>query len=308
MRKILVGTRGSKLALTQTEWVIDKLKKAGVKNDFELREIETKGDRILDVALAKVGGSNIFTKEIEQAMYDKEIDFAVHSMKDLPSVEPDGLVIAAIPEREDPRDAYIAKDHVALNDLPAGAIVGTSSLRRAAQILAVRPDLKTKWIRGAIDARLRKLKEEDYDAIILAVAGLKRLGLDDAITEYLPVDTFIPSVGQGALSIECRSDDNELQKILTNIDDNSARKTVTAERKFLDLLQGDDQFPLGAYAYIENGEIVLQATVLNTEGNTELKWCARGTDPIVVGTEAADQLIKQGAKDILATVKEKLDK
>lgn len=308
MRKIVVGTRGSKLAMTQTKWVIGELKKAGVKNDFELREIKTKGDRILDVALSKVGGSNIFTKEIEQAMYDQEIDFAVHSMKDLPAVEPDGLVIAAIPEREDPRDAYIAKDHVALNDLPEGAIVGTSSLRRVAQISAIRPDVTTKWIRGAIDARLKKLHEEDYDAIILAVAGLKRLGLDDAITEYLPVESFIPSVGQGALAIECRSDDHELRDILSNVDHESARSTISAEREFLDLLQGDDQFPLGAYAYVDHDEIVLQATVLNTEGNTELKGIARGTDPIAVGTEAADQLIKQGAKDIIAAVKEKLDK
>lgn len=308
MRKIIVGTRGSKLALTQTEWVINELKKAGVENKFEIKEIVTKGDRVLDVALSKVGGINIFTKEIEQAMYDQEIDFAIHSMKDLSSIEPEGLIIASIPEREDARDAYIAKDHVALKDLPEGAIVGTSSLRRSAQILAERPDLQTKWIRGAIDARLQKLHEEDYDAIILAVAGLKRLGLsDDNITEYLPVDRFVPSVGQGALAIECREDDAELREILAKINDVVAKKTVSAERKFLDLLQGNDQVPLGAYAYLENDEIILHATVTTTDGKTILKEIVSGTDPIAVGTEAAEKLSEQGAREIINEVKAELN-
>ncbi|HLR67120.1 hydroxymethylbilane synthase [Virgibacillus alimentarius] len=308
MRKIIVGSRGSKLAITQTKWVINALKKAGVKNEIKIKEIVTKGDRNLNVALSKVGGNNIFTQELEQAMYDQEIDFAVHSMKDLPSVEPEGLVIVGIPEREDPRDAYIAKNSVALKDLPAGSIVGTSSLRRAAQILAVRPDLKTKWIRGAIDARLQKLHDEDYDAIILAVAGLKRLGLSENITEYLPVDPFVPSVGQGALAIECRSKDKELREILAKINDKVALKTVKAERKFLDLLQGSDQFPIGAYAYMENDEIILHATVLTTDGKVALKEIVRGEDPDIVGTEAAERLIKQGAADIIKEVKAELDK
>lgn len=304
----MVGTRNSKLALTQTNLVIDDLKKAGVENPFETKEIVTKGDRVLDVALSQVGGSDIFTQEIEQAMYDKEIDFAVHSMKDLSATEPDGLTIAAIPEREDPRDAYIAKDNVALKDLPAGAVVGTSSLRRAAQMLAVRPDLQTKWIRGAIDARIKKLHTEDYDAIILAAAGLNRLGLSEAnITEYLPVDTFIPSVGQGALAIECRSDDTELLEILAKINDQSALKTVQAERMFLDILQGNDQFPIGAYAYLDNNEIILHATVISTDGKTVLQEFVRGADADQVASEAADKLIKRGAEDIINEVKEVLN-
>lgn len=308
MRKIVVGSRNSKLALTQTNLVIKDLKEAGVENPFEVKEIVTKGDRVLDVALSQVGGSDIFTKEIEQAMYDKEIDFAVHSMKDLSATEPEGLTIAAIPEREDPRDAYIAKNDIAFKDLPTGAIVGTSSLRREAQMLAVRPDLQTKWIRGAIDARIEKLHTEDYDAIILAVAGLNRLGLSEAnITEYLPVDTFIPSVGQGALAIECRTDDVEIRDILAKINDQVAVKTVEAERIFLEILQGSDQFPIGAYAQLDNKELVLQATVISTDGKTILKELVRGTDPAIVAKEAADKLIKQGALDIINEVKEALN-
>jgi hydroxymethylbilane synthase len=308
MRKIVVGSRNSKLALTQTNRVIKDLKEAGLQNPFEVKEIVTKGDRVLDVALSKVGGNDIFTKEIEQAMYDKEIDFAVHSMKDLPASEPEGLTITMIPKREDPRDAYIAKNNVPLMDLPAGAIVGTSSLRRSAQIKAVRSDLETKWIRGAIDARIEKLHTDDYDAIILAVAGLNRLGLGEAnITEYLSLDTFIPSAGQGALAIECRENDVEIRDILAKINDETAFKTVTAERKLLDILQGSDQFPIGAYASMENDAITLHATVISVDAKTILKEHAQGTDPVTVAKEVAEKLIKQGAMDIINDVKEALN-
>ena len=177
MRKIIVGSRRSKLALTQTNWVIEQLKKLDDSFDFEVKEIVTKGDQIVDVTLSKVGGKGLFVKEIEQAMLDHEIDMAVHSMKDMPAVLPEGLVIGCIPEREDYRDALISKNHVKLNDLKSGAIVGTSSLRRGAQLLAMRPDLEIKWIRGNIDTRLEKLETEDYDAIILAAAGLITYGL-----------------------------------------------------------------------------------------------------------------------------------
>jgi hydroxymethylbilane synthase len=308
MRKIIVGTRGSKLALIQTNWVIKELKKAGIENDFEIRKIETKGDRVLDKALSEVGGSNIFTKELEQAMYDQEIDFAVHSMKDLPAAEPEGLVIAAIPKREDARDAYLAKDPVTLGDLPVGAIVGTSSLRRAAQLLAVRPDLETKWIRGPIDSRISQLKQGDFDAIILAVAGLKRLGEAEHITEYLPADPFIPSAGQGALAIECRADDEELRMILAAIHHEADGKTVTAERTFMNVLQGDDQSPLAAHAEADGENIVLHAAVLSTDGKKVLKETIRGKDPKLVGTEAAEKLIGRGANEIIEAVKASFDR
>ncbi|WP_339228294.1 hydroxymethylbilane synthase [Oceanobacillus sp. FSL K6-2867] len=309
MRKIIVGSRKSNLALTQTKWVIEQLKAAGVENEFEIKEIVTKGDRILDVTLSKVGGKGLFVKEIEQAMYDKEIDLAVHSMKDMPSELPEGLIISSIPVREDHRDAFISKNNVKLKDLPNGAIVGTSSLRRAAQILAERPDISIKWIRGNIETRLRKLHEEDYDAIILAVSGLKRVGLSETlITEYLDPEIVVPAVGQGALAIESRADDKEIQEILQAINDDLTTRTVTAERTFLHLLEGGCQVPIGGYAYLEEDEVVLTALVGTPDGKTILKETVRGTDPQAVGKEAADALISQGAKEIVNRVKEELDK
>jgi hydroxymethylbilane synthase len=308
MRKIVVGSRKSNLALTQTNWVIDQLKKAGVRNDFEVKKIVTKGDRILDVTLSKVGGKGLFVKEIEQAMYDKEIDFAVHSMKDMPSSMPEGLTISSIPVREDHRDAFISKGNVALKDLPEGAIIGTSSLRRAAQMLAERPDVSIKWIRGNIETRIRKLQEEDYDAIILAVSGLKRVGLsEELITEYLEPEVCVPAVGQGALAIECREDDQELHTLLDLINDQYTTITVTAERTFLHLLEGGCQVPIGGYAYLDKEEIVLTALVGTPDGKTILKEVVRGTDPYKVGEEAARLLADQGAKEIVERVKEELD-
>lgn len=308
MRKIIVGSRKSNLALTQTKWVIEQLKNAGVKNEFEIEEIMTKGDRILDVTLSKVGGKGLFVKEIEQAMYDKKIDFAVHSMKDMPAVLPEGLVISAIPVREDFRDAFVSKNNLKLQELPAGAIVGTSSLRRGSQILATRPDLEIKWIRGNIETRLRKLNEEDYDAIVLAVSGMKRVGMDESlITEYLDPEICVPAVGQGALAIECREDDAELRDILSLINDDKTTETVTAERTFLNLLEGGCQVPIGGHAYLDGDGLVLTALVGTPDGKTILKEVVRGTDAVSVGTEAANALISQGAKDIVDAVKEELD-
>ncbi|WP_010531140.1 hydroxymethylbilane synthase [Lentibacillus jeotgali] len=308
MRHIVVGSRKSNLALTQTDWVVDRLKQAGLTNSFEVKKIVTRGDQILNVTLSKVGGKALFVKEIERALYEKEIDLAVHSMKDMPSVMPEGLVITTIPVREDHRDAYIAKNNVALKDLPEGAIVGTSSLRRKAQILAERPDLEIKWIRGNIESRIRKLNEEDYDAIILAVSGLKRVGLsEDLITEYLEPDVCVPAVGQGALAIECREDDHELRKLLAGISDAETTKTVTAERTFLKLLEGSCSVPIGGYASLNGNEIFLTAFVGTTDGTTLLKEVVRGTDPENVGTEAAQKLIARGARDIIEQVKEELD-
>lgn len=308
MRKIIVGSRRSNLALTQTKWVIEQLKKAGAKNEFEIKEIVTKGDRILDVTLSKVGGKGLFVKEIEQAMFDKKIDFAVHSMKDMPAVLPEGLVISSIPVREDYRDAFISKRNLKLAELPAGAIIGTSSLRRGAQILAARPDLEIKWIRGNIETRLRKLNEEAYDAIILAVSGMKRVGMDEAlITEYLEPEVCVPAVGQGALAIECRKDDAELREILNLINDEVTTKTVTAERTFLNLLEGGCQVPIGGHAQLEGDQLVLTALVGTPDGKTILKEVAKGNDPVAVGTAAANALIRKGAKEIVEAVKKELD-
>ncbi|MFU0791938.1 hydroxymethylbilane synthase [Virgibacillus proomii] len=308
MRKIVVGSRKSNLAVTQTNWVIDQLKQAGISNDFEVKKIVTKGDQILDVTLSKVGGKGLFVKEIEQAMYDKQIDLAVHSMKDMPAAMPEGLIITSIPVREDHRDALISKQNIRFEDLPKGAIIGTSSLRRAAQLLAARPDIKIKWIRGNIETRIRKLKEEDYDAIILAVSGLKRVGLSESlITEYLAPDICVPAVGQGALAIECREDDQELREILAKINDEPTARTVQAERTFLHLLEGGCQVPIGGYAYLEEDTIILTALVGTPDGKTILKEVVRGKDPETVGKEAADLLKQRGADQIIKQVKEELD-
>lgn len=299
MRKIIVGSRRSKLALTQTNWVIAQLKKRNVPFEFEVKEIVTKGDVILDVTLSKVGGKGLFVKEIEQAMLSKEIDIAVHSMKDMPAVLPEGLTIGCIPKRVDPRDVLISKTGATFENLPSGAIVGTSSLRRSAQLLAVRPDLQMKWIRGNIDTRIKKLHEEEYDAIVLAAAGMHRMGWsEDVITEYL--DVCVPAVGQGALSIECRADDEELLQALRLMNDIVTEQTVKAERVFLNKLEGGCQVPIAGHAILkETGEVELTALVGSKTGTKLLKEIVTGLDPEEVGNQAADLLLARGAKRLI---------
>ncbi|WP_449619995.1 hydroxymethylbilane synthase [Robertmurraya sp. Marseille-Q9965] len=309
MRKFIVGSRRSKLALTQTNWVIEQLKKIDPSYDFEVKEIVTKGDRILDVTLSKVGGKGLFVKEIEQAMLDGEIDLAIHSMKDMPAVLPEGLTIGAIPVREDHRDVLISKGHIALKDLKEGAVIGTSSLRRAAQLLAVRPDLEIKWIRGNIDTRLEKLKTEDYDAIILAAAGLSRMGwASDVITEFLEPEVCLPAVGQGALSIECRANDTELLSLLEKFTCAKTDQTVRAERAFLNKMEGGCQVPIAGYAYIdENEKIVFTGLVASPDGKTIYKERLEGTNPEELGNAAAKYLTDKGAKALIEQVKKELD-
>ncbi len=309
MRKIVIGSRKSNLAITQTEWVIDQLKKIDPSYEFEIKRISTKGDRVLDVTLNKVGGKGLFIKEIEQAMYDKEIDMAVHSMKDMPAVVAEGLTVASVPVREDHRDAFVSNGHVALKDLQEGAIVGTSSLRRGSQIKAVRPDLEIKWIRGNIDTRLQKLNDGEYDAIVLAAAGLKRMGWsEDLVTEFLEPDVCVPAVGQGALAIQCREDDKELLEFLQKINHQTTETTVTAERKFLHDLNGGCQVPIGGYANLNGETITLTALVGKPDGTTILHETVSGTDPIAVGTEAAQRLKSQGAQEIVDDAIEEYDK
>ncbi len=309
MRKIIVGSRRSKLALTQTNWVIQQLKNLGAPFEFEVKEIVTKGDKILDVTLSKVGGKGLFVKEIEQAMLDKEIDMAVHSMKDMPAVLPEGLVIGSIPEREDHRDALISNGHVPFKELKPGSVIGTSSLRRSAQLLAQRPDLEMKWIRGNIDTRISKLETEDYDGIILAAAGLKRMGwASDVVTEFIDPDICVPAVGQGALSIECRGDDKELLELLEKFTSKETSATVRAERSFLHKMEGGCQVPIAGYAYLnDQEEIVLTALVGSPDGKTIIKEQVTGTNPEELGELAADKLISQGAKDLIDKVKQELE-
>ncbi len=315
MRKIIVGTRQSALALTQTGQVIEQLKQAaerhGMACEFEIQKIVTKGDMILDVTLSKVGGKGLFVKEIEQALLDGQIDMAVHSMKDMPWERQDGLIVGAIPERVDPRDALITRGGVSLAELKHGAKLGTSSLRRASQMKAYRPDLQIESIRGNIDSRLRKLETEGFDAIMLAAAGLHRMGWADRIVEYVPADVCIPAVGQGALGIECREGDRFMIDLLSTIDHAATALAVRAERRFLGRLNGGCQIPLGAYAVVLPNEgstypsprIEVTGMVGSPDGRELLKEWVQGHDPDEVGDQLADKLLAQGAERILAELR-----
>ncbi|MTH52950.1 hydroxymethylbilane synthase [Bacillus mangrovi] len=308
MRKIKIGSRKSKLALTQTNWFIQQLKDLGLPYEFEVKEIVTKGDKILDVTLSKVGGKGLFVKEIEQAMFDGEIDMAVHSMKDMPAELPEGLVIGCTPNREDVRDALITKGHRKLSELPAGSVIGTSSLRRSAQILSLRPDLEIKWIRGNIDTRLAKLDTEEYDAIVLAAAGLARMGWTrEVVTEYLEPEQCLPAVGQGALAIECRADDTELLQILAKINEPATEKTVKAERAFLKDMEGGCQVPIAGYAVLHENEIELTGLVAEPDGTAVYRHTMRGTDPEALGKSVARELTEQGAKELISRISRELD-
>lgn len=309
MRKIIVGSRRSKLALTQSNWVIDQLRKLDLPFEFELKEIVTKGDRILDVTLSKVGGKGLFVKEIEQAMLNGEIDMAVHSMKDMPAVLPEGLMIGCIPPREDHRDVLISNDNLTLAELPEGAVVGTSSLRRSAQLLAKRPDLKIKWIRGNVDTRIQKLKDEDYDAIVLAAAGLSRLGWKkEVVSDFIDENVCIPAVGQGALSIECRSDDQELLDLLSKLTCKDTEEAVRAERVFLKEMEGGCQVPIAGYASKnEEGNLDFHALVASPDGKTIYREQLQGNNPEELGKQAAERLTERGAKKLIEKVKEEME-
>lgn len=307
MRELVVGTRKSKLALIQTNWVIDQLKKAGVPNRISIKEIETKGDKKLNMSLPKLGGGGVFLEELERDLVNEEIDFAVHSLKDIPVELPVGLSIASIPVREDHRDALLNKEGQSLSELPGGAVIGTSSLRRAAQLLKERPDIQTRWIRGPIDSRIEQLLAGNYDAIVLAMAGLNRLEIGQhLISEVLPERNFVPAMGQGALAIECREFDTEIHDVLTKINDVNTAKAVTAERKLLDSFGEEEQAPIGAYAYVEDSIIHLHGTVIHLDGKTMVEHEASGTNAVELGREVANVLIGQGALDIITKVKQEL--
>lgn len=310
-RVIVVGTRQSALALTQTGQVIDELKRIsesqGWKYTFEIRKIVTKGDRILDVTLSKVGGKGLFVKEIEQALMDGDIDLAVHSMKDMPYELPEGLMNGATPKRVNPFDCLVTRDGGGLSELPIGARVGTSSLRRSCQLKNARPDLKLESIRGNIDSRMRKIETEGFDAVVLAAAGLARMGWEDRISALIPEDICIPAVGQGALGIECRANDKEVRQLLDLLNDKDTEFTVRAERSFLGTLQGGCQVPIGAYATIvsrdEEGVLLeLTGMVGSPDGETLLKERKQGKDPESLGRTVAEALIASGADRILAEI------
>jgi len=299
---IVIGTRGSKLALWQANWVKGELEKKYPDKEVSLLRIKTLGDKITDVPLSQVGGKGLFVKEIEEALLDGRADIAVHSMKDVPTDLPDGLHLAAIAKREDPRDALISSG-VLLKDLRKGAKVGTSSLRRGAQLLSLRPDLEIAQLRGNLDTRLRKLDEGLYDAIILAGAGVRRLGWEARITELLSPEISLPAIGQGAIGIESRVDDDETNGLIAFFDHRETSLAVRAERGLLTRLEGGCQVPIAAYGTIEAGglEIMLTGLVAAIDGKTIIKDSMKGpaVEPESLGTRLAESLLGQGAWDIL---------
>ena len=297
--KLTIASRGSQLALWQARWIQARLEELGARCRIQI--IKTTGDKITDVPLAKVGAKGMFTKEIEEALLAGEADLAVHSMKDLPTSLPEGLMVAAVPEREDPRDAIAGKKFA---ELQPGSKVGTSSLRRAAQLLALRPDLKIEPLRGNLDTRLRKLSEGLYDAIVLAAAGLKRMGWEDRIAEILSTDYLCPAVGQGALAVETRADGGPATELCRQLDHAPTRAAVTAERAVLAGLGGGCQVPIGAYAQIVGAELRLTAVVCTPDGERLIRRnLAGGADqPEALGRRLARELLDAGADEILESV------
>jgi len=304
VRELVIGTRGSKLALWQAEWVHARLRELEPGLAVSLKRIKTSGDTILDTPLATIGGKGLFVKEIEEALLRGEIDLAVHSMKDVPTRLPSGLEILAIPEREDPRDVLIARNNVSLERLVSGSRIGTSSLRRQAQLLHYRPDLSVGILRGNLDTRLRKLDAGEYDGIILAAAGIKRLGWSDRVTEYLSPDICLPAIGQGALAIEGRADDGFVQAVVTRLDHPPTRMAVTAERALLERLEGGCQVPIAAHAAITNGTVTLNALIAGVNGRRLVRDSVHGPmrDAHRLGIELAERLLALGGDEILKEI------
>ena len=300
MAHLRIGSRGSQLALWQANHVADLLRDHGHTIHMEI--IKTTGDKITDVALAKVGTKGMFTKEIEEAMLDRRIDLAVHSLKDLPTELAAEFVIAAVPEREDARDAFLSDRYSRIEELPAMARVGTSSLRRQAQLHAIRADLEIIPLRGNVDTRLRKLHTGEFDAIILASAGISRLGLTDLLRTRLDPDQMCPAAGQGALAIEARSDDSATVSALKFLNHPSTRAAVECERAALNALGGGCQVPIGAYARFVNGELSLQAVVVSPDGEEIVRERRSGSDPQTLGKEVGEALLAKGAGRILESM------
>ena len=299
---IRIATRESLLALWQAEYVATALKNAHPGLEVELIKMKSEGDRILDTPLAKIGGKGLFTKELEEGMLRGDADIAVHSMKDVPMELPEGLHLPVICPREDPRDAFVSNSCKSLDQLPQGAVVGTSSLRRQAQLLALRPDLQIRFLRGNVQTRLRKLDEGEYDAIILAGAGLKRLKLEERITEMLDVTTMLPACGQGAVGIECRVDDDELNLMLASLNEPKTAARVLAERAMNRRLEGGCQVPIGGYAELEHGVIVLHGLVARPDGSEVVRGSISGYPEVAeeLGITLAEDLLARGADAILA--------
>lgn len=303
LKKLRIGTRASQLALWQANWTKSELERRYPGIEVELVKIKTIGDKILDVPLAQVGGKGLFVKEIEEAMLRGEIDLAVHSMKDVPTEFPDGLGLVVTTEREDPRDAFIS-DGVRFADLRQGARIGTSALRRQAQLLAARPDLEMVIIRGNVETRIRKLKEDSLDAVILAAAGLNRLGFTDVVTELLSPEFSIPAIGQGALGLECRLDDAATIEAISFLNHGPTAAAVAAERALLKRCEGGCQVPIAAHGTVAGDTLTLVGFIASVDGSRSVREIAAGpaAEAQRIGTELADRLLAAGGRQILEEV------
>jgi hydroxymethylbilane synthase len=300
MARLRIGSRGSQLALWQANHVSSLLRERG--HQVEIEVIKTTGDKITDVALAQVGTKGMFTKEIEEALAERRVHLAVHSLKDLPTELATTFTLAAVMKRQDPRDVFVSLRYSRFTDLPQGARVGTSSLRRQAQVKSLRPDLNIFPLRGNVDTRLRKLESGEFDAIILAAAGLNRLGRAESVREVLPVEVMCPAVGQGALGIEARADDAATLKEQAFLDDKAARRTTAAERALLRTLGGGCQVPIGAYAEVVDRTLNLAAIVAQPDGSEVLRDQQSGNDPEELGARVGQTLLARGADAILRAV------
>ena len=295
--KIRIGTRGSALALWQAEHVRDRLEQRG--HEVEIHKITTTGDKVLDRRLESIGGKGAFLKEIEEALLEGQVDLAVHSLKDVPTALPAGLTLFAVLERADPRDALLSNGGRPLDALPAGSRVGTSSLRRSSQLKSMRPDLHVDDLRGNVDTRIRRLRERHYDAIVLAMAGLGRLGRAGEVTQALDPVAFTPAVGQGAIALECREDDAGVREAALFLDHEPTARAVAAERAFLAVFEGGCNVPLGAHATREGAGQRLRAFVARPDGSTLLRGEAAGEDPSALGRTVAEDLIERGARQLV---------
>jgi hydroxymethylbilane synthase len=311
LNTLTIGTRGSALARWQTNWVQTRLAAAWPELRCELRLFQTSGDKILDKPLPEIGGKGLFTEELENALRSGEIDLAVHSLKDLPIDNADGLTVGAIGEREDSRDVLISRQYYTLAHLPHGASVGTSSLRRSAQLLAARPDLKILSLRGNVDTRIRKAMQGEYDAIVLAAAGVLRLGFASHVAEYLSFNVMLPAPGQGAVAVQCRADDEHTNDLLRPLDHAPTRSAVIAERAFLSGLGGGCSAPVAAYAQSAISDqqsaissqppaISLTGLVASIDGQHVIRVNGMDSDPAALGNELAQQALAQGAQELLA--------
>jgi hydroxymethylbilane synthase len=297
---LIFATRPSAQARWQTQHVIKLLKDHWPGLSCIEYVISTKGDQVLDKPLPEIGGKGLFTLELEEVLAEERVDAVVHSLQDLPTEDSPGLMVGAIPERADPRDVYICPSGSKLADLPPASLVGTSSLRRQAQLLHYRPDLRVESIRGNVDTRIRKVTEGQFDAILLAAAGVTRLDLGAHITQYLPLELMAPAPGQGALAIQCRTDDEDTRKRLKAINHAPTNQAVSAERAFLAGLGVGCSLPVGAYAVVESGAISLQAVVASPDGSRLMRFAASGEDPLELGTQLARQALAEGAGELLS--------